>query len=269
MKQNYKKLLMILPVLPLMMANSPARMPTFNYTDFNMTLVSEELVPEGYNYYRYNYHVTNLGDGYIEEIYRYNNNYYDYQVFYPGCNDSFFNNQIIGPHGECDFYFNDYQFDTRSVSFSANAYTEFSSDAILKGSLEIQLFDEPSYYYDYARYGYFIDLQIRNINVNKYNYHYILNLEYDDVKYSMIVYDSFIKDDKEGITFYSSQKLDLSKLKFQENPLLVAQELNPYYKEPSLNVMAMLIALGVGVGCAAIFCAIYFPLKARKKKQNE
>ena len=251
------------------MANSPAKMPEFNYSDFEMTLVSEELNSEGYNYYRYNYHVTNLGDGYIEEIYRYNNHYYDYQVFYPGCNDSFFNNQIIAPHSEYDFYFNDNQFDTRFVSFSANAFTEFSSDAVLKGSLEIELFDEPSYSYSYARYGYFIDVQIRNINPNKYFYNYILNLEYDDVKHSLLVYDSFIKDDKECITFYSTQKLDLNKLRLQENPLLVAQRLNPSYKEPSLDITAMLVALGVGVGGAAIFCAIYFSIKARKKKENE
>ena len=148
MKPISKKLLAILPILPLMMANSPAKMRDFNYTDFKMTFVSQEETSEGSSYFKYNYHVENTGDGYIYDIMRYNRNYYDYQVFYPGCGGCLFNNQVIAPHSEMDFYYQDYQIDENALNYAANAYTEFAEAITLSGSFDIYLFEEPYYSYD-------------------------------------------------------------------------------------------------------------------------
>ena len=250
------------------MANSPAPKPKTNYSDFTMTFVSEEQVNES-NYYQYNYHVENTGDGYIYEIMREKNGSYYYGVFYEGSETSNFNNQIIAPHSICDISYQDYQFNYESVTYSANAYTDFSSDAVLTGSLNIILCDEPMYVYQESYYGYFVDLQVKGLNQEKYYYRFILNITYDNVNYSMIVYEMQLNKDQKGYTFWSREKLDLNKLTLQDKPLVVAQEKYAGYREPSINIVAMLISLGVVIGGAAIFCGIYFPIKARKKNDYE
>ena len=268
MKQNYKKLLVMLPLLPLMMANSPAKVPDFNYTDFNVNLVSQEEISEDHYYFRYNYHVDNTGDGYIYDIMRRDSVYYNGQIFYQGCGGCLFGNQVIAPHSELDFYHQDYQTDTTTASYFANAYTEFAEDIILTGSFDVFLYEEPSYAYDGAYYGYFIDFQVKNLNEEKYYYQYILNVKYDDVCYSTIVYQTWHRDFL-GFSFYSCQRLDLNKLVLQDTAVVVTQDLQPGYREPTFNIPAMLISLGVVIGGVAIFCGIYFPIKFRKKNDNE
>lgn len=268
MKPISKKLLAILPILPLMMANSPAKMRDFNYTDFKMTFVSQEETSEGSKYFKYNYHVENTGDGYIYDIMRYNRNYYDYQVFYQGCGGCLFNNQVIAPHSEMDFYYQDYQIDENALNYAANAYTEFAEGITLSGSFDIYLFEEPYYSYDDAYYGYFIDLTVNNLNENKYYYQYILNVKYDDAYYSIVIYKMWHRN-AEGFSFYSRERLDLNKLSLQDTAVVVAQEIQPGYREPTFNIPAMLISLGVVIGGAAIFCGIYFPIKSRKKNDYE
>ena len=268
MKRISKKLLAILPILPLMMANSPAKMRDFNYTDFKMTFVSQEETSEGSSYFKYNYHVENTGDGYIYDIMRYNRNYYDYQVFYPGCGGCLFNNQVIAPHSEMDFYYQDYQIDENALNYAANAYTEFAEGITLSGSFDIYLFEEPYYSYDDAYYGYFIDLTVNNLNENKYYYQYILNVKYDDVCYSIVIYKTWHRN-AEGFSFYSRERLDLNKLTLQDTAIVVNQDLQPGYREPTLDTLAMVISLGVVIGGVVIFSAIYFPIKFRKKKNYE
>jgi hypothetical protein len=45
---NYKKILIVLPMLPMLMANAPAPKthPNTNYTDFEMSIVKEEVNAE-------------------------------------------------------------------------------------------------------------------------------------------------------------------------------------------------------------------------------
>ena len=272
MKQNYKKLLMMLPILPLMMANSPAPQRVFNYDDFKMTFVSEEIIDSNYQTCKYTYQVDNYGDGYIYDITRLKtlSSYY-YTVYYAGADDDlFYFNQIIAPHSEFTFSYEDGQFDYTSpnVEYAANAYTEFSEDAIISGSFDISLTYEPMYSYDHY-YSYFIDLQIKGLNQEKYYYNVILNLKYDDVNYSLLIYETYDEYKKDGYTFSSKEKLDLTKLTLQDNPIVVAQEMYAGYKEPTMNVTAMLIALGIVIGGVIIFCGIYFPIKSRKKNYEE
>ncbi len=267
MKQNYKKLLMILPILPLMMANSPVKVKTdFNYYDFEMNFLGQEST--GY-YDTYSYHLNNYGDGYIYELFRVNDHFSDYCGFYQGSYGMFFENQVIGPQQEFDIYFDSYSFEPSEYSYAADAYTEFSQDAVIEGTFEISFMQEYYYNENFNRYEYFLDAQVSKLNQNKYYYDFILNLTYDGVSYSTRVYEYYDDFGNKGLNFRSIEKLDLNKLQLSSTPLVVAQRMYSGYVEPTLNVTAMLIALGVGVGGAAIFCAIYFPLKARKKKENE
>ena len=138
MKQQSKKLLMMLPVLPLMMANSPVKQTIdSDYKDFNVSFVSQEKLSDSSAFYRYNYHAENTGDGYIYEIIRTKNNNYVYGIFYQGAPGSIFGNQIIGPHSEQDFYFEDYDYEVNNAEYVARAYTEFADYAVIKGSKEI------------------------------------------------------------------------------------------------------------------------------------
>lgn len=264
---------MLLPVLPLMMANSPAKLPEYNYKDFSVTLVSEELTDNDYNeIYKYTYSAQNTGDGYIYEIMRGNDSYsgyYPYGIFYPGIDGCLFTNQVIGPHSSLEFYNLDYRLNNDLVVYAANAYTNFSNDVVVTGSFDISLYDEPYYYAEQATYGYFIDMEVMNLNEDKYYYTFILNLEYDGVKYSNVVYEMVNRSNHHGFSFHSRKKLDLSKLSLQDTALVVNQEMYAGYRDPTLNVTAMIIALGTVIGGVAIFSAIYFPIKARKKKENE
>ena len=269
MKQNNQKLLMLLPILPLMMANSPVKAPRYNYTDFNVTLVSEELIENTYNeMYKYTYRATNTGDGYIYEIARGQNEYYNYAIFYSGIEGCLFTNQVIGPGRTVEFYTQDYKLYNENVVYAANAYTNFSDSVDLTGSFKIRLEDEPMYYYENPTYGYFVDMRVLNLNENKYYYTFILNLKYKGENYSNVVYNFWDRNNNQGFYFSAREKLDLEELTLQDTPLTISQEIYPGYKDPSLNVMAMLISLGTVIGGAAIFCGIYFPIKARKKEEK-
>ena len=250
------------------MANSPAKTKEDDrYRDFDMTFIGEEATTT--SRYKYSFHVNNHGDGYIAEIYRdYSSNSYS-GVYFLDLEDNLFFNQLIGPHTECDIAFESEQFYAQYASYSAYAYTEFSQDAVISGSFEITLENEPYYVNEDSQYEYFIDAKIKNLNENKYYYRYIFNFTYDNAPYSVIIYNYYYNENRKGFSFTSKQRLDLSKLTVGSNPIVVNQQRYSDYKDPTLDIPALLISLGIVVGGIGVFLVIYLPIKAKKKNEKQ
>lgn len=270
MKKQHKKLLLILPLLPLMMANSPARsyVEQPNYDDFEIELVSKEATGRSYygGEYHYTFHLKNTGEGYIYNLV-YSDNAFEYDYWaipYMAELDTIFDNVVLAPHHEYTFSFYDRDIYFENYKISSFAYTDFLSDEEIGGPKTTSIIHESSYSTDiYAEY------KILNENQYKYFYMAIITVNYDGVDYSVPTGGRYYYDDREGFVISSKGCLDYSKLVIPENNCVIVRQLQGGYVEPTFNVTAMLIALGVGVGGAAIFCAIYFPIKARKKKENE
>ena len=277
MKTNYKKLLTLLPILPLMMANSPAKRYEPTYFDFDMAFVERvNNFDEGTNYFDYTYNINNKGDGYIYEIDFKNPNYpsstyYD-SLYYTGESHKgeLFENTIIAPHHAYTMTFTRYYSflgDGENLEFGAFAYTDFEEDPIIQGDKSITLIYAPTSPYESSYYQYFVDCTVKGLNSNKYYYNIILNLVYDNVDYSVVIYGYYLND-HEGFCFTTKEQLDLTKLSFQETPITVARRIYDGYIEPGFNVTALLITLGIAVVSTGIFLAIYLPMKAKKKNEK-
>ena len=270
MKTSYKKVLMILPLMPLMMANSPARsyVEQPNYDDFELTLVSKEatgMTSYGREYY-YVFNLKNTGEGYIYNLTYSDNDYqYDYWAIPFGENmDRVFDSVLLAPHHEYTFSFYDRDVDFDNVAFGAFAYTEFVPNEELGGPKTTTVIYESSYQTEiYAEY------KILNENQYKYFYTAIITVNYDGVDYSVPTGGRLYYEDREGFCIYSNVPLDTSKLVIPKDSCLISRTLQGDYKEPTFNVLALLIAVGSVVLAAGIFAAIYFPIKAKRGKTNE
>ena len=264
MKTSYKKVLMILPLMPLLMANSPARsyVEQPNYDDFELTLVSKEATGmTAYNKeYFYTFNLKNNGEGYIYNLVYSDNDYqYDYWAipFAEDMKDLFYG-VLLAPHHEYTFSFYD-----KDINFDF-AYNEFVPEEEIGGPKTISIIHESSYSADiYAEYT------IKNENDYKYFYTAIINLNYDGIDYSVPTGGRYYYEDREGFEISSNSRLDSSKLTFPENNCVIARTLQGDYKEPTFNVLALGIAVGSVVLASGIFAAIYFPLKAKRGKTNE
>ena len=255
------------------MANSPAKRYEPTYFDFDMSLVERVENAENVNFVNYTYNINNKGDGFIYQIdytrSNYNNSYYD-NLYYVGEDrlGEIFGNTIIAPKHAYTMTFSRYYSaigEGDDLAFGAFAYTDFDEEAIIEGDLGVGLTYAPIY--PYERYEYFVDCSVKGLNQNKYYYNTILNIVYDNVDYSIVVYNTW-HDSRQGFYFTSREELDLTKLSYQETPVTVARRLNEGYIEPGLNVTALLITLGVAVVSTGIFLAIYLPVKAKKKNEK-
>lgn len=270
MKTSYTKLLMILPFMPLMMANSPARsyVEQPNYDDFELTLVSKEatgMTSYGREYY-YTFNVKNTGEGYIYNLTYSDNDYqYDYWAIpFTENMDRVFDSVLLAPHHEYTFSFYDRDVDFDNVAFGAFAYTEFVPNEELGGPKTTTVIYESSYQTEiYAEYT------ILNENEYKYFYTAIITVNYDGTDYSVPTGGRLYYEDREGFCIYSNVPLDTSKLVIPENSCLISRRINEYYIEPSFNALALGIAVGSVVLAGGIFAAIYFPIKAKRGKTNE
>ena len=252
------------------MANSPARsyVEQPNYDDFELALVSKEATGMT-SYGREQYYVFNLkntGEGYIYNLTYSDNDYqYDYWAIPFGENmDRVFGSVLLAPHHEYTFSFYDRDVDFDNVAFGAFAYTEFVPNEELGGPKTTTVIYESSYQTEiYAEY------KILNENQYKYFYTAIITVNYDGVDYSVPTGGRLYYEDREGFCIYSNVPLDTSKLVIPENSCLISRTIQGDYKEPSFNALALGIAVGSVVLAAGIFAAIYFPIKARRGKNNE
>jgi len=270
MKTNYKKTLILLPLLPLLMANAPARsyVEKPNYDGFEIALISKEatgMTSYGREYY-YTFNVKNTGEGYIYNLTYSDNDYqYDYWGIPFGENmDHVFDGVLLAPHHEYTFSFYDRDVDFDKVTFGAFAYTEFVPNEELGGPKTTTVIYESSYQTEiYAEYT------ILNENEYKYFYTAIITVNYNGVDYSVWTGGRLYYEGREGFCVYSNVPLDTSKLVIPENSCVISRKIREDYIEPSFNVLALGIAVGSVVLMAGIFAAIYFPLKAKKGKTNE
>ena len=270
MKTSYTKLLMILPFMPLMMANAPARsyVEQPNYGDFEITLVDKVatgIQSYGREYY-YAFNLKNTGEGYIYNLVYSDNDFtHDYWAIpYMEEAYTYFDTFLLAPHHEYSFNFYGPDIDFDKVAISSFAYTEFVPSEELGGPKTTSIIYESSYQTEiYAEY------KILNENEYKYFYTAIINLTYDGKDFSVPTGGRYYYEGREGFCIYSRVSLESSKLSFPENDCVIARTIQGDYKEPSFNALALGIAVGSVVLASGIFAAIYFPFKAKKGRNNE
>ena len=270
MKANYKKILMILPLMPLMMANSPARSYSWeqpNYDDFEINLVSKEetdLTSYGRRFY-YTFQLKNNGEGYIYDlVYRSSDELYDYlPISFMEDADIVFPSIVLAPHHEYTFSFYDNDIDFSDKMFSSFAYTEFVPNEEIEGSKTTRIIDESIYETDI-----YLECTIQNENTNKYFYVAIININYDGVDYYVPSSSHYYSDDSRGFMVSSYGRLDRSKIIFPDDNCVIARRLNRGYVEPTFSILALGIAVGSVALIVGIYSAIYFPIKAKKGKKQ-
>ena len=252
----------------MLMANAPApRAYPKEYNDLEVSIVNEEVVVNEYTSYNYTYHIKNTGVGYISHVSisntkRDKDGYYTFYAFLD--NESFnpiFRDCVIAPHAEIDVINSLYNKinDITDIKWTAQAFYDFDNDVTVSGSLNVA--KEPRWN------GYVVDMALNNKNDAKYEYGTILKLTYDSNEFYVHV------NEFDGFVFATSDDFDLNKLTKVEVVEVTRSVRYGYGCNNAMNVIkAVVITLFICfllLASGGIFCAIYFPLKKRKKKQNE
>ena len=267
MKHAQRKLLVIIPLLPLLMANSPApQIRDEEYKDFEVTYLSEESY-YGYNFYHFN--LNNTGNGYIENVYLNSEpdastNFYGAvesdevcQPFYNGLIEPGFNREVI-------VVSKNQLPESKKVASQGYAYSTIAEEVTFTGTNAITYLVEVSdikngYYY------YQIDCSLSNLN-DEYYYACAIKLNYKGVTYCVK------SNDTKNITISASSELDLSQLSVSE--VVALKSTKTYYYTEFLNFDDALKAIGLfllifGLLLSfGIFSAIFFPAMARRKRRN-
>ena len=230
MKKNKIKMLPLFLFVPLLMANSPAPMPTTrDYEDFtvNCTLLSESE-----NNYRYQLEITNNGEEYISVFYHYGIRLNDRGIYYENIEGKLFDSEMIIPH--------------QTKTYVAQTYEPLNLDGEQHWSTEI--YDMKDENVTFANY-----LLIKTSN-NKYSlksdiegegdYYYagIIEVTYDGVDYAFEV-----DLDRGDPYVFTNEELDLTKLTI--NKITAYRSSYNTYKG---NFGGFVKALAIGIGIIAL-----------------
>ena len=267
MKKHSRKLLILLPFLPLLMANSPAPQRE-TYRDLEATYLSVETL-HGYNFYHFN--IKNVGTGYVNYL-NLDNKPGD-KSFYASLDSneivSPFDNVIIEPGFDKEVIVVTKNEIPESKEVQASAYDFYvaAEDITFDGSKEVTYSPKDSYLGGNV-YTYSIDVQCDGTLSENYDYCAAIKLTYDGA--SCFVRSSSV----EKLYFTTSESLDLNKLTIDEITMLRskdAYQYRDYYGigcKDFLNAFLLFLLvffLFLGFG---IFSAIFFPAMARRRRRN-
>lgn len=267
MKHAQRKLLIIIPLLPLLMGNSPApQIRDDEYKDFEVTYLSEETY-YGYNFYHFN--IDNTGNGYIESIYLNNeieagSSFYASldsddvcQPFYNGLVEPGFNREVV-------FVTKNQMPESKKVTATAYAYSSVAEEVTISGTNAITYLVESSdiknNYYNYQ-----IDCSFSNMN-DDYYYAAAIKFNYDGKTYCVK------SNNTKKMVVTSSKELDLNLLSVSEVVALKSEKNYRYIDNinfddvwRAIGLFFLIFGLLLSFG---IFSAIFFPAMARRKRRN-
>ena len=255
-------------MLPMLMANAPApRAYPKEYKDFEVSIVKEESNSSTDYPYAYTYHIKNTGVGYIDSV-SITNTHKDkdgYYIHYAYLQNENFNpvfvNAVIEPQAEINVSSprNKKIDDITDIKWTGQAYFDFADDVLVSGTLAVSK--------DRGKNAYAVDMSLSGGNKDKYEYGAILKLIYDGNEH-------FVQVNKfDDFTIVTSEELDLTKL--TEVKVMEVTRSIVYGYGCSSNAwntlkvvaIALFICFLFVVSCG-IFCAIFFPIMRKKKRER-
>lgn len=270
MKNNLKKIVLLLPVLPMLMANAPAPTPRpSEYEDYTISVSDVQKHTEDVIYYRYSYDVKNTGEGYISDIYvnlRRSDNSYDYDNLEGISFDSIFYDSLIIPHQEITAIgksrLSEPSIDNyKEVHYTASAYIDFADDVTVTGDYELTTLS-----YDNA---YKVNISLEGTKKGDYYYGVIFKITYDGE-------DHYVhSDEMRGFDIRVNNHFDYTKLTNIE--VVKVTKTDAYHShvgEVLTGIAIVFFVCFILVISMGIFAAIFFPImqkkrRARREKKNE
>lgn len=249
---KFRKLLIVLPTLPLLMGAVLPQVYARSYSDY-------ELIYRGDTYFGedicYTYNLKNTGKGYISDITLTNGDFY-YKVKAEDYYGKLFNDVCFALDFDDEINFiDDYQINKPEKPISScNAYADFADTLTISGTKEVRFLNKIN---DTYLYG--VDLSITGNREDKFNYGVILELTYDSAKYNIVI------NDRSLIQFTTSEELDLTKLSV--NKATAIRSSNNADPEAATFVLVAIIVCYI-VLPATIFCAIFFSVRARRRRRR-
>ena len=196
MKTN-KKLLMLLPMLPMLMANAPApRAYPKTYTDFEASIEYIDYL------YDYSFHYKNTGVGYISSFFASSDECSNFGFYFGGygfCPISSNGVLIPGQEWESVRTLEEKVNDESKIHYTAEAYFDFADDVSVSGDLSIHESNN-------GKNGYEVNAELSGGDRSHYNYGLILKLTYDGNDYYIEV------DQFDNFEFDTSDDFEKSKL---------------------------------------------------------
>ena len=263
MKNKYHKLLVLLPLFQLLMANSPApQLYDYEYKDYEISYVSEE---QHYSYYFYHFYLHNTGQGYIDHIYFSNKEtdrafgavLYGDDLGYP------FYNALIQPgfDGEVVVSTQNKIPDSKQVNSEAYAFSTLAEEITFSETYEVKIQNTSNYD---NRFYYEIKTSYSGEKDSEYYYGAAIEITYDGNPYCL---ESRSLDD---LQFSTAEELDLTKLTV-DRIVALKSTANRYYDYNLQNALTTLLIFLLVSGLIlsfGIFAAIFFPAMARRKRRN-
>lgn len=262
---NYKKLALLLPLLPLLMANSPARSSYYSeYEDFEASYVREDVIDN----YRYQvFHLNNKGQGYISSFTVLGAEDYDFSLYFHDYNfHPIFQNTVIAPGQEIDLSGLAYTplatIDGSKLKYACNAYTSLNQSLTVTGDKSVSLIQKRETYCYYQ-----LNVGIDGASSeNKYGI--IVNAAYEGQEFYLKV------DSYEKYRFYTSESIDLSKLEIKDVAAVVDQSYQIDYNgfSPVIDFLVRLLiifSLVVLIVGGLIFLLIFLPKIVRKSNERK
>lgn len=263
MKNNLKKLVILLPVLPMLMANAPAPAPRPNkYEDYVISVSDVQKHPEDASYYRYSYDIKNTGEGYITDVsvyLRISNNVDEYDFLNNESFDTIFYDSLIIPHQEIvavgTYGLSEPSIDNyKAVTYSVFAYTNFADDVTVSGDYSLTK----------ASYGtniYQVNISLEGTNKNDFYYGVIFKITYDGA-------DHYIhSDEMDKFDIRVTEDFDLTKLTNIE--VFKVTKTDAYHNhlgEVLSGIAITFLVCFVLLISMGIFSAIFFPIMKRKRR---
>ena len=262
-----KRLLMFLPILPMLMANAPApKAYPKNYTDFEMSVVKEEVNAEYPTLYDYTFNLKNTGVGYISTFYATSEECSNFSYYFGSLGFSFSYNCVLAPNQQREVVaaeaekINDYS----KIRFTADAYFDFADDVTVSGDLSLSRSSS-------GKNTYKVNAELSGGDRTKYNYGLILKLTYDGDDYYLEV------DQFEDFSFDNKDEFDVNKVTNIE-VVEVTRSITYGYRENNnmgnVFISALLMPLFIILGLIAlvvvvtIVCVVIVSAKKRKKQSG-
>ena len=266
---NYKKILIVLPMLPMLMANAPApKAYPQNYTDFEMSIVKEEVNAEDSTLYDYTFSFKNTGIGYISSFYATSEECSNFGYYFGGLGFSQFSyNGVLIPNQEHESIrtkvekVNNYS----SIKCTAEAYTDFADDVTVSGDLSLNKSNS-------GKNGYTVNAELSGGDRTKYDYGLILKLTYDSNDFYIEV------DEFEDFRFDNLDEFDVSKVSKVEVVEVTRSITYGYHNNSNVGnaflasfFMPFIIVLGsiVAIIFITIICVVLVSAKKRKVKAED
>ena len=266
MKNRRRYLLIIMPLLPLLMANSPAPKRNY-YQDLEITYLSTETL-HTYNFYHFN--VKNTGSGYVNYLSLSNKN--PGKGFYASIENNEicppFANVVIEPGFDKELVFATKYEIPESKEVTAEVYDYYvAAENITFISNKEVTYSVADSYPLYDEYIYTIDAQYDGELSDDYSYDAVIKLTYDGVSCSVC------SGSIDKLYIRSNESLDLTKLTVDEitmvrNPQKYSE--NYYFVgcrdvANAFGIFLLVFFLLMGFG---VFAAIFFPAMARRRRRR-